>query len=109
MPVYLSRIVDDELDLRLEAFGATLIVGPKWCVKTTTAEQKAKSILRMQDPDKRDGYLATAQTKPSLLLKGDNPRLIDEAGCAGFMGLRSHGCRPATGRRAFYPDRINLC
>ena len=78
MPVYLSRIVDDELDLRLEAFGATLIVGPKWCGKTTTAEQKAKSILRMQDPDKRDGYLATAQTKPSLLLKGDTPRLIDE-------------------------------
>lgn len=78
MPAYLPRIVDDELDLRLDAFGATLIVGPKWCGKTTTAEQKAKSILRMQDPDKRDGYLATVQTKPSLLLKGDNPRLIAE-------------------------------
>ena len=78
MPEYLSRIVDDELALRLEAFGATLIVGPKWCGKTTTGEQKAKSILRMQDPDRRDGYLATAATKPSLLLKGANPRLIDE-------------------------------
>ncbi len=75
---YLLRIVDEELALRLEAFGATLIVGPKWCGKTTTAEQKAKSILRMQDPDRREGYLATANTKPSLLLKGDNPRLIDE-------------------------------
>ena len=62
----------------MEAFGATLIVGPKWCGKTTTGEQKAKSILRMQDPDRRDGYLATAATKPSLLLKGANPRLIDE-------------------------------
>ena len=75
---YLPRVVDDELDLRLDAFGATLIVGPKWCGKTTTGEQKAKSILRMQDPDKREGYLATAATKPSLLLLGDNPRLIDE-------------------------------
>lgn len=75
---YMPRIVDRELDLRLEAFGATLIVGPKWCGKTTTGEQKAKSILRMQDPDRRDGYLATAAAKPSLLLKGANPRLIDE-------------------------------
>lgn len=75
---YMPRIVDRELDLRLEAFGATLIVGPKWCGKTTTGEQKAKSILRMQDPDRRDGYLATAAAKPSLLLKGTNPRLIDE-------------------------------
>ncbi|MBQ9817179.1 MAG: AAA family ATPase, partial [Proteobacteria bacterium] len=75
---YLPRIVDEELALRLEAFGATLIIGPKWCGKTTTGEQKAKSILRMQDPDKREGYLATAETKPSLLLRGENPRLIDE-------------------------------
>ncbi len=78
MAEYLPRIVDSELALRLEAFGATLIVGPKWCGKTTTGEQKAKSILRMQDPDRREGYLATAGTKPSLLLKGENPRLIDE-------------------------------
>lgn len=75
---YLNRIVDTELDLRLEAFGATLIVGPKWCGKTTTGEQKAKSIIRMQDPDMREGYLVTANTKPSLLLKGEKPRMIDE-------------------------------
>lgn len=78
MPEYLPRIVDNELALRLEAFGATLIVGPKWCGKTTTGEQQAKSILRMQDPDRREGYLAAANTKPSLLLRGENPRLIDE-------------------------------
>ena len=78
MTEYLPRIVDRELALRLEASGATLIVGPKWCGKTTTGEQKAKSILKMQDPDKKDGYLATAAAKPSLLLKGENPRLIDE-------------------------------
>lgn len=56
---YLPRIVDRELELRLEASGATLIVGPKWCGKTTTGEQKAKSILKMQDPDKKDGYDGT--------------------------------------------------
>lgn len=78
MKEYWNRIVDKELELRLEAFGATLIVGPKWCGKTTTAEEKAKSVLKMQDPDMREGYLATAKAKPSLLLKGDNPRLIDE-------------------------------
>lgn len=78
MSEYLPRVVDSELALRLEAFGATLIVGPKWCGKTTTGEQQAKSVLRMQDPDRCEGYLATAGTKPSLLLKGKNPRLIDE-------------------------------
>lgn len=78
MPEYMPRIVDSELALRLEAFGATLIIGPKWCGKTTTGEQKARSVLRMQDPDRREGYLATAGTKPSLLLMGETPRLIDE-------------------------------
>ena len=75
---YLPRIVDSELDLRLRAVGATVIVGPKWCGKTTTAKQKAKSILEMQDPDLQEGYLKLATTKPSLLLEGENPRLIDE-------------------------------
>ncbi len=75
---YLERIADKQLRLRLEAFGAIQIVGPKWCGKTTTALQQAKSVIKMQDPDRREGYLATARTKPSLLLKGDTPRLIDE-------------------------------
>lgn len=75
---YLSRIADAELQERLEAFGAILIEGPKWTGKTTTAEQHANSVLKMQDPDKREEYLTTAATKPSLLLKGNQPRLIDE-------------------------------
>ncbi len=75
---YLHRIADKVLDLRLEAFGAVQIAGPKWCGKTTTAERKAKSIIKMQDPDRREGYLSTAKSKPSLLLKGETPRLIDE-------------------------------
>lgn len=75
---YLPRIVDSILDLRLRAVGATVIVGPKWCGKTTTAKQKAESILEMQDPDLQEGYLKLAATKPSMLLEGANPRLIDE-------------------------------
>lgn len=75
---YLKRTADELLKDYLDAFGAVLIQGPKWCGKTTTAEQCAKSVLRMQDPDMRDEYLATAVAKPSLLLHGDVPRLIDE-------------------------------
>lgn len=75
---YLKRIADDQLKLRLEAFGAVQIKGPKWCGKTTTAGMQAKSVIKMQDPDTREGYLAVAQTKPSILLQGETPRLIDE-------------------------------
>ena len=75
---YINRICDRELELKLEAFGAVHIVGPKWCGKTTTAKQFAKSFIELQDPDKRDMYIETAKIKPSNLLVGDNPRLIDE-------------------------------
>lgn len=75
---YLERIADKHLQTRLQAMGAVLIEGPKWCGKTTTAEQHAKSILQLQDPDMREDYLATAATKPSNLLLGDIPRLLDE-------------------------------
>ena len=75
---YLPRIADNILKEYLEAFGAVRIEGSKWCGKTTTAEQHANSELKLQLPDTRDGYLATAATKPSLLLEGATPRLIDE-------------------------------
>lgn len=75
---YYPRIIDKLLDDYLEAFGATLIKGPKWCGKTTTAEQKAKSVLKMQDPDHSASYLKMADFMPSKLLEGETPRLIDE-------------------------------
>ena len=75
---YLQRVADKTLQERLETFGAVLIEGPKWTGKTTTADQHAKSSIKLQDPDMADEYLATAATKPSLLLKGEKPRLIDE-------------------------------
>ena len=52
--IYLERIADKHLKERLDAMGAVLIEGPKWCGKTTTAEQQAGSVLRLQDPDNRD-------------------------------------------------------
>ena len=75
---YLNRTADEMLQDLLDAFGAVLIEGPKWCGKTTTAEQIVKSVIKLQDTDMRDEYLATAASKPSLLLQGETPRLIDE-------------------------------
>lgn len=78
MAIYHKRIADELLDLKLESFGATLIVGPKGCGKTTTAKQKARSIIEFQDEDHRDEYLAVANTQVSRLLIGEKPRLFDE-------------------------------
>ena len=75
---YLSRLCDQELQMALQSSGAVLIEGAKWCGKTRTASNAAKSILYMQDPDNTSSYQAMADTKPSLLLKGETPRLIDE-------------------------------
>ncbi|HPD86935.1 MAG TPA: AAA family ATPase, partial [Proteiniphilum sp.] len=60
---YLKRIADKQLKIRLEAFGAVQIMGPKWCGKTTTAERHANSVIKMQNPDTRESFLATAHTK----------------------------------------------
>jgi predicted AAA+ superfamily ATPase len=75
---YFPRVVDALLGDYLEAFGAVRIRGPKWCGKTTTAEQRAKSVLKMQDPDRAGEYRRLADFLPSRLLKGEIPRLIDE-------------------------------
>ena len=75
---YRPRICDSILQKKLRTGGAVLISGPKWCGKTWTALNAANSVIYMQDPDKRSSYLKLAQTTPSLLLKGEKPRLIDE-------------------------------
>ena len=76
--VYRNRITDSALKLKLEAFGATLIVGPKGCGKTTTGKHFAKSFIEFQDEDNRDRYLSVADNMPSKLLIGEKPRLFDE-------------------------------
>lgn len=75
---YKKRIADVLLEDKLDAMGAVLIEGPKACGKTTTAEQQAKSILYMDDPDNIKQNLQLAETNVKRLLQGDNPRLIDE-------------------------------
>ncbi len=78
MKKYKARIADEILKSRLLGKGAVLIEGPKWCGKTTTAEQIAGSILYMADPEKEKQNLTMAEINPKRLLKGEIPRLIDE-------------------------------
>ena len=75
---YKKRYADLVLQDKLESKGAVLIEGAKWCGKTTTAKQVAKSTLLMQDPAKKTQNMLAADTNPQILLKGETPRLIDE-------------------------------
>lgn len=75
---YKNRVADRQLAEKLEAFGAVLIEGPKYCGKTTLASQQAGSILSMADTDTLGQNLALARTNISRLLAGAPPRLIDE-------------------------------
>lgn len=78
MEKYIPRIVDNVLQNKLEYMGAVLIEGCKWCGKSTTARQFAKSFIEFQNPDNKMQYDKTNQTKPSLFLEGEKPRLFDE-------------------------------
>lgn len=75
---YKKRIADEMLQRKLKGKGAVLIEGPKWCGKTTTAEQLAKSVLYMANPESMGQNLTLADINPGTLLKGEIPRLIDE-------------------------------
>jgi len=66
------------LSRRLQGVGAVLIQGPKWCGKTTTAEQQAKSVVYMDDPEYMEQNMELANLSPKKLLAGSAPRLIDE-------------------------------
>lgn len=78
MKRYRNRIADSILGKKLRAKGAVFIEGAKWCGKTTTASQIAKSILYMQDPARKRQYLELSEIDPARLLSGETPRLIDE-------------------------------
>lgn len=75
---YRPRIADKLLKRKLRGKGAVLLEGAKWCGKTTTAEQLCNSVLYMSEPEKREQNIQLARINPSLLLRGDKPRLIDE-------------------------------
>lgn len=75
---YLPRVSDELLKLKIESKGAVLIEGAKWCGKTTSALQFAKSVLFMQQPENKAQNILMADISPKTLLAGENPRLIDE-------------------------------
>lgn len=75
---YLPRIADERLAWQLKISGAVQIEGPKWCGKTSTGKQIARSSVFLQDPDTSPALLVLADSKPSVILEGEKPRLIDE-------------------------------
>lgn len=75
---YRPRLADTILKDKLEAKGAVVIRGPKWCGKTTTAEQFAKSVLYVDQPAEWETVIRLAEINPSVLLQGPTPRLLDE-------------------------------
>ena len=78
MRIYRHRIADELLKRKLLGKGAVLVQGPKWCGKTTTAKQVAKSLLDLGDAAELSSAQETIQILPKKLLEGENPRLIDE-------------------------------
>lgn len=78
MKTYKHRIADEILKRKLLGKGAILVQGPKWCGKTTTAKQVAKSLLDLGNPTELTNALQTLQIIPMKLLDGTVPRLIDE-------------------------------
>jgi predicted AAA+ superfamily ATPase len=75
---YLVRAIDATIELKLQVTGGVVIKGPKWCGKTTTAKQFAKSILDLQSTKTLEQNKQIAENDISLLLEGAAPRLIDE-------------------------------
>ena len=78
MKKYKKRIADEILIKKLEGKGAVVIEGPKWCGKTTTAEQFVTSILYMDNPFYKEQNISMSDINPKRLLNGATPRLIDE-------------------------------
>ena len=78
LPRYLPRVVDKEIDELMEIMGAVLIEGCKWCGKSTTGINHAKSVVEFQNPDRKQEYEEINNTKPSLFLNGEKPRMFDE-------------------------------
>ena len=78
MNKYIPRIIDKEIDDLLKIMGAVLIEGCKWCGKSTTGAKHAKSIIELQNPNNQEEYNQINNTKPSLFLNGEKPRMFDE-------------------------------
>jgi predicted AAA+ superfamily ATPase len=75
---YIERIIDRQIDQRIKAFNAISIVGPKGCGKTRTAKERCRTTIEFQDEERRDGYIAVAETSPTLFFSNPKPILFDE-------------------------------
>ena len=75
---YIKRIIDKTIAEKMQVMGCVVVKGPKWCGKTTTSQQFAKSVLELQDPAEGAKYREIAENNIKLLLEGEKPRLIDE-------------------------------
>ena len=75
---YVTRIVDKEIDRKIEAFNAINITGPKGCGKTRTARERCKTVIEFQDEERRAGYISVAETSPTLFFNNEKPILFDE-------------------------------
>ena len=75
---YITRVTDSVIRKKLEGLGGLMIVGPKWCGKTSTAEQFSNSAIYIGDEEEGGNNIQTALFRPSILLEGATPRLVDE-------------------------------
>ena len=75
---YKKRIADSVLERKLNATGAVLVEGAKWCGKTTSAEQQARTVNYISDPAVLNKNLILAEMDINALLEGEKPLLLDE-------------------------------
>ena len=78
MNTYRKRVIDQVLAFKLEGAGAVLVEGVKWCGKTTTSEQIARSKVYIDDLREQFGNLDVLKVNPAIVLDGAVPHLIDE-------------------------------
>ncbi len=76
---YIKRLFDQTLEFTLKSKGAVVIVGPKWCGKSTTAARYCKALIDLMPLNSREDYIKLEKAAPSQFLNlGEKPILIDE-------------------------------
>ena len=85
MASYRKRVLDQILAFKLESAGAVLVEGVKWCGKTTTSEQIAKSKVYIDEIREQVGNLDVLKVNSAMVLDGASPHLIDEWQLAPFL------------------------
>ena len=76
---YINRLFDGIMEFTLKSKGAMVIVGPKWCGKSTTANRFAKTVIDLMPLESRNEFIELAKISPSNFLNyGPKPILIDE-------------------------------